>query len=80
MNYKIIDDLRVIEFYKNHTDRRYKRISGIKFPKFGKNRGKLLIPEGMWGKISEAYIFTGGDLPKGAKITARFLTETELGN
>jgi|PlaIllAssembly_1097288.scaffolds.fasta_scaffold40133_2 hypothetical protein len=77
-NYKVIDDERVIEFYKSCTDKHFKKITGIKFPIFGKNKGKMLVPDGLWGYISGVYLANGGYLlPKGHKITAKYLTEED---
>lgn len=77
MEYKVIDDPRVIMFYKECTDKKYKSITGIKFPRFGKDKGKMLVPEGLWGLIADIYLTNGGHLlPKGKKITANYLTES----
>jgi hypothetical protein len=75
VKYKIIDDHRVITFYKKCTDRKFKSLTGIKFPWFGKYKGKMLVPEGLWGKIAPIYLQSGGNLlPKGVKVTAQVLT------
>lgn len=75
MQYKIIDDARVILFYKECTDKKFKSLIGLKFPWFGKNKGKMLVPQGLWGKIAPIYLMNGGHmLPKGVKITAKSLT------
>jgi hypothetical protein len=77
MNYKVIDDQRIITFYKQCTDKKYKSITGIKFPIFGDDKGKMLVPEGLWGLIADVYLTHGGHLlPKGQKITANYLTES----
>lgn len=71
MEYKVIDDPQVVIFYKQCTTRKLKRIVGIKFPIFGKYRGKMLVPQGLWGKIAPLYLQNGGHLlPKGIKIDA----------
>jgi hypothetical protein len=76
-DYKIIDDARVILFYKECTDRKFKSLIGLKFPIFGKNRGKMLVPQGLWGKIAPIYLMNGGHLlPKGQKVTAKHLTNS----
>jgi len=76
MEYKVIDDPNVILFYKKCTDRKFKSITGIKFPFFGENKGKMLVPQGLWGKIAVVYLENGGKLlPKGIKVTAKYLTE-----
>jgi hypothetical protein len=74
--YKVIDDPRVVLFYKQCTDRKFKAITGIKFPWFGKNKGKMLVPQGLWGRIAQIYLQNGGHLlPKGIKVSAKYLTE-----
>lgn len=77
MDYKVIDDPRVVVFYKKCTDNKFKSIVGLKFPIFGKHRGKMLVPMGLWGKIAPIYLLNGGNLlPKGHKVSAKYLTES----
>ena len=77
MEYKVIDDPRVVIFFKKCTDRRFKSLTGIKFPWFGKNKGKMLVPEGLWGRIAPIYLQVGGNLlPSGTKVTAKPLTNS----
>lgn len=76
MNYKVIDDPRVIIFYKKCTTKKFKHITGIKFPFWGKHRGKMLVPQGLWGKITPIYLQNNGRLlPKGIKIDADYVKE-----
>ena len=76
MNYKIIDDQRVIIFYKKCTTRRFKKLTGIKFPFFGKHKGKMLVPEGLWGRIAGFYLSNNGHLlPDGNKIDAEYIKD-----
>jgi hypothetical protein len=78
MKYKVIDDQRVVIFFKKCTDRKFKFLTGIKFPWFGKNKGNMLVPEGLWGKIAPIYLQNGGHLlPKGVKVTAQVLTKSK---
>jgi len=62
MNYKVIDDPRIVLFYKKCTDRKFKSLTGVKFPWFGKDKGKMLVPEGLWGKIAPIYLQNSGNL------------------
>jgi hypothetical protein len=74
MDYKVIDDPKIVIFYKKCTDRKFKSIVGIKFPWFGKNKGKMLVPQGVWGKLAPMYLQNGGRLlPEGMKITAKYI-------
>ena len=75
-NYKVIDDQRIVMFYKKCTDKKYKSITGIKFPIWGKNKGKMLVPEGLWGRLSVVYLQSNGHmLPKGVKISAKYVED-----
>jgi len=70
MEYRIIEDPKVVTFFRDSTDRKFKKILKLKFPIFGKNRGKMLLPNGLWGKIAPLYLQNNGNpLPKGLKIS-----------
>lgn len=77
MDYKVIDDPRIVIFYKKCTDRKFKSLVGLKFPWFGNNKGNMLVPEGIWGKIAPIYLQANGNLlPKGLRVTAKRLTKS----